>query len=839
MTVLGRIGFVLGLAEANRRLRLLYALVLPAAVLVAVLGVGLYGPWPVRSMVAGKLVLATGAVVLAQLARVRVRVGPAQISLGWGEAALIVVIYLLPFGWVPASVLVGVAVAQIILRVAGEVRTPLNMAYNAAMIAIAAAAAAGLAAVVFPAVHNLGDPRIAIALILAAVVYTTINLALFAAVVSFHTGTPFALVVKRSITGKLFMIVGNIAVGLLVVVTSNEDPRWLLILPPVLWLLRQSYANRLRADDERRGWQEFSRATEALNRLEERGVAEAGVHGAARLFPSAVAEVRVLRSADVEWSYRGGGETAVASGPAADLPPGPLAVVRQLEVGGTAVGELRLHFPVPVQLATREQMQLSAFADALAAALHDAASHKELQELSVRALHAASHDALTQIANRDALLAKGGGALRVLERDTPVALLLLDIDHFKEVNDTLGHAAGDELLRIIAQRIKGYARGDELCARLSGDEFGLLVTSLPGLAATDEDAPGVTQALRRARELADLVATPTEVAGVQLAVECSIGVVVTTAGSVDMIELLRRADIAMYRAKRGGGAVGYYDGTGDEGSTDRLALLAELREALNSTTQLVLALQPAIDLRTGGPTGVEALIRWQHPRRGELPPKEFIAVLENSDLVGPFTRYVIDKALAVAAEWAAHDVPVPVSVNLSPRSLLDADLPRQLAELLARHRVPANRLVLEITETVVVPEHDAISAVLDGLQALGVQLAVDDFGTGYSSLKFLTRVHVDEVKIDRSFVARMVESTEVTAIIKTTIELAKELDVRVVAEGVETAEQRAALLKLGCASAQGFHFFAPMPAEKITGVLANLARAAGARVIPLRGEDAS
>ncbi len=838
MTVLHRAARVTGLAGASPRLVVLYACVIPAALCIAVVSVLGTAPVAVPPHSAVRLAAAVGAVVLAQLARVRVRLGASEISLGWGEAALIIVIYVLPLGWVPASVFAGVALSQIVFRIAGEVRTPLNMAYNAAILALAASAAAAVAAPILPADRRLGDPFTAVALILAALVYTGVNLVLFAAVVNFHTGTPFGEVIRRSLAGKIFMIISNIAVGLLVVVTSDEDPRWLLVLPPVLWLLRQSYGNRLRAVDERRGWQEFSRATEALNRLEERGVAEAGVHGAARLFPSATIEVRVLRP-DGTRSYRGGGETAVVAGPAVDGPPGPLAVARPLQVGGADVGELRLHFPVPVKLNPREQMQLSAFADALAAALHDAASHRELQALSARSMHAAWHDGLTRIANREALLAKGNAALRVLERDTPVALLLLDIDHFREVNDTLGHAAGDQLLRTLAQRMSGHAHGDELVARLSGDEFGMLVTALSGPAAADEEAPGMTRALRRARELADLVAMQVEVAGVPLAVECSVGVVVAPAGSVDMTELLRRGYIAMYRAKRGGGVIGRYDGAGDDGSTDRLALLAELREALTTSSQLVLAYQPALDLDTGAPTGVEALIRWRHPRRGELLPKEFIAVLENSDLVGTFTRYVVDQALSVAADWAGRGVPVPVSVNLSPRSLLDADLPAQLGELLARHRIPANRLVLEITETVVVPEHDAISAVLDGLQGLGVQLAVDDFGTGYSSLKFLTRVHVDEVKIDRSFVAKMVESPEVTAIIKTTVDLAGHLGVRVVAEGVETAEQRTALARLGCTSAQGYHFYAPLPAEKITGVLVNLARDAGARVIPLRSEDAS
>ncbi|TMM38535.1 MAG: bifunctional diguanylate cyclase/phosphodiesterase [Actinobacteria bacterium] len=816
----------------------LYACVIPAALVVAGAGVVWYPPAASGRGTAIRLVAAIAAVLLAQLARVRIRLGPALVSLGWGEAALVVVVFVVPLGWVPASVLVGVAISQVIFRIAGEVRTPLNMAYNAANFTLAAAAAAGVAGLVLPATRSLSNPRIAVGLILAAVVYTVVNLVLFAALVNFHVGTRFSEVIKRSLAGKVFLIVGNIAVGLLVVVTGNVDPRWLLVLPPVLWLLRQSYSNRLRADDERRGWQEFSRATEALNRLEERGVAEAGVRGAARLFPTATIEVRVLRP-DALWSYRGGGESAVVSGPASSAAAGPLTETRPLQVGGAEVGELRVHFPEPVQLSPREQMQLSAFADALAAALHDAASHRELQALSARSLHAASHDGLTRLANRDALLAKGNGALRVLERETAVALLLLDVDHFREVNDTLGHAAGDQLLHTIADRMRGYARGDELVARLSGDEFGLLITSLDGPAAADEEAAGLTQALRRARELVDLVGMQVEVAGVPLAPECSVGVVVAPAGSVDMTELLRRGYIAMYRAKRGGGVIGWYDGAGDDGSTDRLALLAELREALSSGGQLVLAYQPALDLATGAPTGVEALVRWQHPRRGELLPDEFIAVLENSDLVGTFTRYVVDQALAVATEWAAHDVAVPVSINLSPRSLLDADLPEQLGELLAKHRVPAGRLVLEITETVVVPEHDAISAVLDGLQRLGVQLAVDDFGTGYSSLKFLTRVHVDEVKIDRSFVGRMVDSPEVTAIIKATVDLAGDLGVRVVAEGVETAEQKSALARLGCAAAQGYHFHPPLPAEKITGVLVNLARASGARVIPLRSEGAS
>jgi predicted signal transduction protein with EAL and GGDEF domain len=851
---------LLGLAQVTRRVALLFGGVVLAGALATVL-VAVLGPAaPAGTVGWGQVTGALGAVVLAQLARVRVRIGTTSVSLGWGEAALIIAIYLLPSAWVPSAVLLGVLLAQLFMRVVGEPRTPVIIAVNAALLALAAAGASALVAALFPAVRDIRDLHLAGVLIVAALSYTTINLALFATAVSVQSGVPVPLVIRQLLAGRLFMVIGNIAVGLLVVVTSAENPRWLLILPPVLWLLRQSYVNRLRADDERAGWQAFSRATEALNQLEERGVVEAGIHGALRLFPSATVEIRILRPDGPMWSYRGGVDGLVASGPATDMPAAPLAVERPLAVGKTPVGELRLCLPTPVTPTVREQMQLSAFADALAAALHDAAAHRELQVLSERSSHAAAHDPLTGIANRDTLLARGNAALRTRDRDAPVALLLLDIDHFKEVNDTLGHAAGDELLRILGARIAGYVRGAELAARLSGDEFGLLLTELPGpadgagidgvardgdeartglsgtpyVAFVEDDETTGRVALRRARELADLIAMPTEVAGVQLAVEASVGVVVAAAGSVDMTELLRRADIAMYRAKRGGGAIGRYEeGADDGGSTDRLALLAELREALNCTNQLVLAFQPAIDLRTGAPTGVEALIRWQHPRRGELLPGEFIDVLENSDLVGPFTRYVINQALSVAAKW----VDVPISVNVSPRSLLDVELPGQIARLLNRYGVPADRLVLEITETVMIPEHEAVDLVLGQLRELGVQLSLDDFGTGYSSLKFLTQVRVDEVKVDRSFVARMVESAEAMAIIRTTVELTRELGRRVVAEGVETAEQRDALAELGCTAAQGYHFYAPMTPEKVTSVLEALTRSTGGRVIPLRSED--
>jgi EAL domain-containing protein (putative c-di-GMP-specific phosphodiesterase class I) len=300
--------------------------------------------------------------------------------------------------------------------------------------------------------------------------------------------------------------------------------------------------------------------------------------------------------------------------------------------------------------------------------------------------------------------------------------------------------------------------------------------------------------------------------------------------------LVRRAALALEEAKQLRLGVATYDSSREASSADHLAMLAELRDALAARDQLVLALQPAVDLETGTPTGVEALTRWKHPRRGQLAPAEFIDTVEDSELLAPFTRHVLDLSLAVAAAWLAEGFDVPVSVNVSSRSLLDASLPAEIAELLLRHSVPAHRLVLEITESVAVSEQDVVDDVLARIRDMGVQLSVDDFGTGFSSLSFVTRVRVDELKVDRSFVDTMTESEAATAVVRSAVELGDRLGVRVVAEGVETAEQRVALLKLGCASAQGFHFCQPLPADAIVAALRQLSDAAPARV---RWEDAS
>ncbi|RAO26722.1 putative diguanylate cyclase YfiN [Micromonospora saelicesensis] len=831
----------LGVRGTPGRLLVLTAAVTLTALAAAAVGLTLPVRLPADDPLGGpaRFGIAVAVLALAQLARLRFRSAAGMVSITWGEAALIVCLYLTPAGWLPSATLLGTGLAWTLLSLHNDRRPALEIVRIAASLAAASALAVSVTTALGRPLLSPPTPMLALAVIAGSVTYLLVTAWLGGVTLGLRHGLPIGPPLLAALRGKLLMFVGNVAVGLVVVALLELDPRWLLLLPPLLWLLQQTYRYRLRSDQERRTWRAFAEATAALNQLDERGVASAAVTGALTLFNAELVDVDVAR-ADGRWHrYRGD-----ASGQLVDRETGSQdqseldehELSRALSVGATPVGRLRVRFPRSAPPTARERDAVAAFGDALAAALHDAATHRELRLVTARSSYEAVHDPLTGLANRAAMLSKGDQSLRQLSHDHPVALLLLDINQFKEVNDTLGHAAGDQLLRLTANRLSALVRAGDLLGRLGGDEFALLLTAVPVLG--DRTAP-MAHALRQAREIAERLAAPTEVAGVRMSIEVSVGVVVAAAGTADLTELLRRADIAMYQAKEGGGNVAAYDGARDAASTDQLALLAELREALKVDDQLVLALQPAVDLATGAPTGVEALIRWQHPRRGWLNPADFIRPVENSEQLGTFTRYVLNKALSVAAGWAREGLDVPISVNLSARSLLDPRLPAEIAEALRRHQVPPHRLVLEITETVVMSELEVIDEVLATLRSMGVQLAVDDFGTGFSSLTFLTRIAVDELKVDRSFVIRMADSPEAAAIVRTTVGLAHELGLRVVAEGVETAEQRMALAELGCTSAQGYHFFKPMPADKIGAVLGSLRDSAESNVFRLRADGAS
>jgi diguanylate cyclase len=804
-------------------------------------GVGLALPTASSDTSYLQLALAAGVMATAQLARLRFRLASGTINITWGEAALVICLHLAPAGWLPAAALLGAGLAWLLLMLLEGQRTVVEALGNAASVTVAAALAAAVTGSLVDPVGTALTPAVAVALVLGAAAYLLTCALLAALTLRARYGLPIAASIRNTLRGKLPMFGGNVTVGLVAVALLHHDIRWLLILVPVLWLLQQAYRQWLRVDCERKLWLDYAAAVKALNRLDEGAVAAAGVAGALRVFGAHEVDLDMVRDGGVR-RYHGDSSGRIDSEDFEEGTPEPAhEVIRQpLIAGAEQLGELRLRLPRWVSLGAREVAVLSAYADALAVALHSAATYQARLAAAADAQHAATRDPLTQLLNRTALFVEGERALRRASRGQPVVLMVLDVDNFAEINETLGYAAGDELLKLVADRLRTVARPGELLGRIGDDEFALLSTTLPVRAPrVPQQRPALTpNALRRARQIAELLANPGEVAEVRVSAEVAVGAVVAQAGTVEMAELLRRAQIALHQAKEEGG-VATYDNARDATDTDHLTLLAELREALAADDQLVLALQPAVDLITGAPTGVEALVRWHHPRRGKLNPAEFVHAVEDSELLAPFTRYVIDKALAVAAEWTRHGLTVPISVNVSARSLLDPRLPAEIADLLRRHKVPPQRLVLEITETVEMAELDVIDDVLASLQALGVQLAVDDFGTGFSSFAFLARVPVNELKVDRSFVMRMAESAEAAAIVRATVALGRELGLRVIAEGVETAEQRRVLAALGCEAAQGYHFFKPMPSDKVVPVLRSLLDSAQARILSLQAESTS
>ena len=410
-------------------------------------------------------------------------------------------------------------------------------------------------------------------------------------------------------------------------------------------------------------------------------------------------------------------------------------------------------------------------------------------------------DTLTGLPNRKMLTERTREALGGHD---DVALLLFDLDRFKEVNDTLGHHVGDQLLEVVADRLSGASRDGDTVARLGGDEFAVLLPSTDRVVAE-----------QTARRLLDEICAPLVLGGLLVDVGASVGVAVAPEDGTDLDVLLQHADVAMYLAKDAGGGVESYDASRDRNTTGRLVMLGELRRAV-SGGELEVHYQPKADLQTGRVEGVEALVRWRHPARGLVPPDEFIPLAESSGLIEAVTAHVLDVAVAQVAGWAALGLDLTVAVNVSVRDLSGGKLTSHVASALARHRVPASALLLEVTEGSLFAESHRAGATLRQLDVLGVTLSLDDFGTGYSSLEHLRRLPVREIKVDRSFVQRMAVDTRDRAIVRSVVDLAAGLGMRVVAEGVEDQCTWDALREMGCSSGQGWHLSRAQPAHVLT-----------------------
>jgi diguanylate cyclase len=658
------------------------------------------------------------------------------------------------------------------------------------------------------------------------------------AVVSATTGSPWRSLLTSEVgPHRIMTLVVNTTLGVGILALAHNSPITLLVLPPVVVGVYKAYRADVLGVEQRDDWRQLNAAAEEIADLDEEAVV-ARVRARARsLFGADEVELR-LDPVPL---------AAPVPPPAPDRPPPTrgralLARLRAhpaghwiratsapLIAGNTPVGELTLTFASPVTWTEHEDQVLAAFTHTLSSAIVRARLFAHTRRQALDKAHEATHDALTGLGNRRLL---GEAATELFAAadaaGRAVGLILIDLDKFKDINDTLGHSAGDRLLRGVAERLRISVRGEDVVTRLGGDEFAILVTGI-------DDA---AQAESVAAELADVLARPVEVDGVTLAVEGSVGIAVYPTDGSNTEELLSRADVAMYQAKGSHPRWRRYRADLDYSTLDRLALVAELRPAI-SNGDLVLHYQPQISLRTGRITGVEALARWQHTTRGLLTPETFVRAVEQSGFVQEFTRAILRQALEACAGWRAAGFDLGVSVNLSARNLLNTDLPGEVAQLLLTYRVPAPALTLEITETAMMADPDTAEQLLVHLSEIGVRIAVDDFGTGFSSLTLLQRCVLHEVKIDRSFVRRLLVEQSDAAIVAATIQLAHSLGLTVVAEGVESNQLLDALAALHCDYGQGLHIGGAMPLDELSGWLRDTADTARldvgpeARILPL------
>ncbi len=429
----------------------------------------------------------------------------------------------------------------------------------------------------------------------------------------------------------------------------------------------------------------------------------------------------------------------------------------------------------------------------------------------------AYYDVLTGLPNRTSLherLAQAIASSRVAGK--PVALLLLDVDRFKEINDTLGHHRGDVLLQQIGPRLRHALRATDTVGRLGGDEFAVVLPL-----AESGHAELV------ARKILTALSDQFPIEAIPIIIEASIGIALAPHHGTSADELIQRADVAMYAAKEQRCGYVVYAPEHDQHSPHRLVLMGELRQAIDHG-QMILFYQPKIDLRTRRIGGVEALVRWRHPERGMIPPDQFISMAERSGLIRPLTLWVLDAALAQCRAWRDAGWDLSVAVNLSARNLHDPDLPDQVTQRLRVHGVPPSLLEIEITESVIMIDPARAMEALTRLSRFGVRISIDDFGTGYSSLGYLKKLPVNQVKIDKSFIMDMEHNPDDAVIVRSTIDLAHNLSLQVVAEGVENRAILDRLAGLGCDAAQGYYIARPIPAEELSRWLGDPQPHAGA-----------
>jgi len=743
---------------------------------------------------------------------VQLHLGQRRVYVLWHEAAFLLALVLLPPAAAALTTILGWAASQPFSHGIAWYKRLVNACAMIVPLAVGAAVATRIGHV--PGTHTAAWP----ALIAAGLTLVVLNSTLVDAPVARVADRPILPAVIHGLPPVLATYAANLAVVLLLLALWDW-PRLGLGLVPVVALLAWLESRRLisaRTEDD--ALARLDRASRPIAALEPAAVFAEVADRAEQLFGAQSVEVRVTcwpPNAASQSFVRASGEADVWDPLGEDPEPRLDAHVTPLVSGEQILGDLLLGLGHEPDRA--EQHVVNAFAATVAAATHHAQGYAEQ-------VHAARHDPLTGLFNRLGLTEQVAGALaghptikavggrRSIPDDGGVtAVLLLDLDHFKEVNDTLGHEAGDRLLIEVGRRLRSCVREYDVVARLGGDEFAVVLRGVHD----PETALSTGEAL-----LARLV-EPVELDGLRLPLEGSVGVAVSGPEGADAATeegLLRCADIAMYEAKRRRNSVVRYQPSQDTTSPERLALIGQLQSGIRGG-ELRLHFQPVVSLVDGMLLGAEALVRWQHPDRGLLYPGAFIPAVERTGLVLELTLEVLDQAVREAAGWhrnrPADTRPVTVAVNVSRRCLVHREFPDDVTAVLVRHGLPGHCLTLEITETLELAELEVVEDVLTRLRELGAHLSVDDFGTGYSSMSFFQRVAVDEVKIDGSFVQAMDRSSSARAIVRSTLALGHGVGLPVVAEGVETTEQLAELVAVGCDSVQGYLLGRPVPAADI------------------------
>jgi len=715
----------------------------------------------------------------------------------------------------------GILIAKAFLRDA--LKISFSVAKNT-LAATAAGVAAHLAGVRPPAdlsfpAHPL--PELVAALVLAALAYAVVDELLAHTVVAMATRTSWLQSFTRNWDVVAVVRLINVAIALIVVLVVQREPLFIVAMVPAMLALQFATKNRIRQRADQEAWQRLAASTDQLNVTDLTAVLRAAVTRVPELFSADGAEIE-LRDVTPPRLVRGSANRLAYEGSLDGAPARTGPVIQAVLRGPDTkdIGVLRLLFRKPVKLSESEEYKLQTFASSLYTAVQNARAYAELKRINAENAYAAAHDPLTGLANRRELLEQARAIFEARNTDGIFALLLIDLNHFKEVNDTLGHTAGDDVLREVAKRLEQATTPGDLVARLGGDEFALLLTGLP--------TPAV--ATHRATALLDSLERPIEVEGMQLTVEAAAGIALAP-GSGGVQELMRRADVAMYQAKRGGQRIATYAHSRDTADVGRLMLGRELPRAM-AEHEFVVDFQPIVDLASGEVTSAEALARWHHPQHGNLTSMQFLQTVERSGQLPTFVDAVLEQSLTAYRMWFEAGFDLPVAVNVSPRSLLDETFPAAVLAQLARHAVPADRLVLELAETLTLSQLDVVDRALIELRDAGVRLALDDFGTGVSSLSVLSRLPVHQLKIDRNFVRAVETSAEATSVIRSTVDLARSLHLAVVAEGVESEPQRRALWELGCVAGQGHLFARPMRSGRL---LATLQRGSGGRPGALAG----